>query len=183
MNRCDQCVTLKFQNRIQHYQYDTVKKQWPVLDPQPSLHVNQGEFKLSEFHLHQKGEHKLNGSSFPLEIHFVYLDALGNGLVLGFVAKRAKKSSSLFEKLLNNESLRIPKLQNYWIYTGSLTSPPNAPSGVSINWFVARNKLKISKQLLAQFKPLSKPAKPLEERAGRSIGYCSCTGFESSKLS
>jgi carbonic anhydrase len=150
---------------------------WNVKSPIPHLQVNGTRFSFLQFHLHQPAEHTLNGRFFPLELHFVYEDESGNPFALAFVAKLShRKTSSFFSNLVKHRSLRIPDIQSYWVYTGSLTTKP-LPSPTSVNWLVNKKYLRISRKDLRRLLARSKESRELQNRAGRSICFCSSSNI------
>ena len=163
----------QYNRKVKHFKYDAQDKVWNVLD-RILLLVNNNLFRLHEFHVHQKGEHTLNGKHFPIELHCVFQDKDERILVLGFLAKQSSFSSSFFRDLLDSSSskLKLPELNGntFYNYIGSLTGPP-FPSTSNVNWFVSAQTLKITREDLEKLKSRSKNSRPLQPRNGRPISY------------
>src|SRR5438105_15491360 len=87
---------LTFDKKVSRYAYDSENKIWIVGEPIPNLITNRQSFYLFEFHIHQRGEHPLNGKIYPLEFHAVFLNGKGYIVHLAYVADVAEESSTLF---------------------------------------------------------------------------------------
>ncbi|XP_034940495.1 carbonic anhydrase-like isoform X2 [Chelonus insularis] len=127
---------------------------------------------------HSGSEHKINGESFPLEMHMVhfnrrynsYSNALnyrdGLAVVAVMFALSSEDQSLLLSKILANSS------ENYAVYFGSLTTPP-CTEGVA--WFVSLQPLPVSTTEMHKFRSLQLANnddhnnRPIQPRNGRSI--------------
>lgn len=148
-----------------------------------AITVNGKRYRFLQFHFHQKGEHTLDGRSFPLELHIVHQDSItGSLVVLGVLFQQSNTDNPFISKIVNNipsekkkpvqtqESLLlsdvIPADPSYYTYTGSFTIPP-CSSGVG--WIVFKQPLPVSAAQLARFTRVypggnSRPIQPLNTR-------------------
>jgi carbonic anhydrase len=162
-------------------EYDSQNKQWNVTSEVKVIN-NGCEYKLIQFHLHQPGEHKVDGKTYPIEIHFVF-ESTGTQnpsmFVIGYLAKLNLKSSRLFRHLVSNKEFHLPNFKQHYTYAGSLTTPPFE---INVNWNVVANILYITEKDLGQLKSKSKSARPIQSRNGRDIilvhNYCDEEGHQ-----
>ena len=64
---------------------------------------NDTNYKLLQFHVHQKAEHTIDDKKYDLELHFVFVSDEGFIFALGFLTKAVsaeKYTSKIFQKLL-----------------------------------------------------------------------------------
>ncbi len=134
------------------------------------LNHNAKRFDLVQFHFHEPAEHLIEGVRYPLEIHLVHTSKDGDICVLGIMAKEGKNSEP-FEFLehflpldqqetkLINQSFDIrttlPVNQNYFVYKGSLTTPPCTEN---VTWFIFKDPISVSEvqvELLKKFMPIN----------------------------
>ncbi|MDR2691282.1 MAG: carbonic anhydrase family protein, partial [Dysgonamonadaceae bacterium] len=54
-------------------------------------------YVLQQFHFHAPGEHKIDGESFPMELHLVHKDEQGNLAVIGVMIARGAENKALKE--------------------------------------------------------------------------------------
>lgn len=154
------------ENIISHY--DPNLKQWNVLN-QINTSNNELHYKLSEFHLHQPGEHVINDKHYPLEIHFVFEDLDDFSiLVIGYVFKLASKSSKLISRIIKDKPFSFPKLSSYYSYPGSLTTQP---FDFNVSWIVMSQPLSVTEKDLEILATRSKNARRIHPRNGRDIVY------------
>ena len=55
---------------------------------------------LAQFHFHAPSEHRIDGESWPLELHLVHLTATNSIAVVGTMIKIGQKTSPFMEELL-----------------------------------------------------------------------------------
>jgi len=107
------------------------------------------KFELLQIHFHHPSEHTINGKAFPMEIHFVHRSGDHEYVVIGVFAKYGNPNSTI-QKLWNhipseidkekivkdhyiNARTLFPKQKGYFLYNGSLTTPPCSEN---VTWFV-----------------------------------------------
>ena len=168
---------IKYNRFIKNYKLEKQELEWNHISPSVHLKTNHTHFTLKSFHIHQPGEHSLNHKKYNLELHFVFAsDSNSNDLlVLGFLAKEVlfpQESSKIFARLIKNKKFKIPNFlkTSFWRYTGSLTGEEN-PSTENVNWIVSNKILNITREQLEILFHLSRPSKPLQDRAGREISF------------
>lgn len=156
------------ERKVKRYSYNQDKLQWDVSNSKPVfLETNMSAYMLEQFHLHQKGEHTLFKKSYPIEVHFVYVNRQGSILALGFLARKSQHhTSSFFQHLLANKPVEIPRLEEYFSYSGSLTTPP---FNKNVQWGVSAKVLKITQKDLQRLVSQSKGSRKLQERQGRGV--------------
>jgi carbonic anhydrase len=134
-------------------------------------------FDLEQFHFHHPSEHTLNGSHFPLEIHFVHRSASAKRLILAvFVAEGREHPllHTLFDHLPHvHEKIRLsadpaslfPEDRQFVEYEGSLTTPP---CNEGITWVVLTTPISASTAQIGQFAAVfphnNRPLMPLNGR-------------------
>ena len=151
-----------------------------------SLHGQ--SYTLSQFHLHDPSENQVNGSTYPMELHFVNQSASGAETVVAVflqlgnynpalqtVLDAASKdltqpnSTTTINTPINFSGLLPPNLEG-WFYQGSLTTPPLSQP---VNWLVLSTPITLSYQQLQQYEavaggagflPNARPIQPLDGR-------------------
>ncbi len=146
-----------------------------------SITVDQQEFKLLQFHFHAPSENHINGTSYPLEAHFVHADSNGNLAVIAVMYKEGKENKGLkqawknipkhkgeqhkFSKLITAQDF-LPANKKYYRFNGSLTTPPCSEG---VRWLVMKTIETASQQQINAFKqilhePNNRPLQPLNAR-------------------
>jgi carbonic anhydrase len=139
-------------------------------------------YKLKQFHFHTPSENQVGGHSFPLEAHFVHQSEDGKLAVVAILFVPGEPDPTiarLWEKLpmnagdenkLNNYALKPlqfeDKLQNYFRYNGSLTTPPCTEG---VRWIVMKQPYHVSRQQVEKLQkalkhPNNRPVQPLNAR-------------------
>lgn len=140
------------------------------------------EFKLMQFHFHTPSEHRLNGMSYPLEVHFVHVcpETKKNAVVGIFFDIAYGPSNDFCQKLApvptrftsggisdvkekdqsaELKGLPLKKIQEHlaahpaYHYSGSLTTPPCSEE---IKWYVSKEPLKLDVGEFLRFKEIMK---------------------------
>lgn len=144
------------------------------------LVLDGAEYTLAQFHFHHLSEHTVNGTRFPMEVHFVHKAASGSGLaVIGvffvegadnpalkplWAAMPAEQGEKPLAGLLNAKDL-LPATTGAYRYEGSLTTPPCSEI---VNWVVLREPIAASPAQIAVFAKLfpdnARPVQPLNRR-------------------
>ena len=136
----------------------TIEAEYPH-DGANFLEIGGKEFDLLQFHFHTTSEHAIDGSTSPMEAHFVHRHHDGGLAVIGvflepgaFNAEWQKVSQhmgSLPDKdddvvhptdLINAEAL-LPIDSSGYFYEGSLTTPP---ASHPVNWSVFATPVEVS---------------------------------------
>ena len=147
--------------------------------PGPGLLVGGRRFELQQFHFHHASEHLVDGTRWPMELHFVHADAEGRLAVVGVLIAEGEANPAadlLWQALVDEpESLGhvdvdpaalLPATTRAWRYRGSLTTPP-CSEGVS--WIVLADTITFSAPQIAAFTnfhaPNCRPVQPLGRRS------------------
>jgi carbonic anhydrase len=122
--------------------------------------VDGQRYEVIQGHFHSPSEHRINGESFPMEIHLVHANENGDLAVLGILFEEGEEND-----LLNHlDSFRPPDMapytepidynelftsrDEYFRYSGSLTTPPCSEG---VLWTVFKNPLIASKEQIERF--------------------------------
>jgi carbonic anhydrase len=141
---------------------------------------------LAQFHFHAPSEHTVDGVSYPMEAHFVHVDAAGKPVaVVGVFIKAGKENPALakaFQVLpaksgdksapagatIDAHAL-LPADKTFFTYAGSLTTPPCTEG---ITWFVLKTPIELSPAQIAAFTKLEHLAhtnRPIQSLGGRVV--------------
>lgn len=152
-------------------------------DAGSSIVVDGQTYTLLQFHTHTHSEHTVNGTSYPMEIHFVHKnDATGKLAVIGvFVEEGAENSilshlvdhlpatkDAVYDDAANTFAAAdlLPSDKSYFTYSGSLTTPPCSEI---VTWIVMEHPIEASTAQIHDFEALehenARPVQPLEGRA------------------
>lgn len=150
---------------------------------------NGRKYNLIQIHFHVPSEHKLNNQAYPMEAHLVHKSAEGDLLVLGVFFKVddsndyfsdlfeskpfAEQQEELVSPVKLNPADLVGSVKKYYVYQGSLTTPPCAEG---VTWIIAKNPSELSSKQLATFKDKITPfnARPMQALHGRSVGCEGC---------
>lgn len=140
-----------------------------------SLTIGDERFELLQLHFHTPSEHYINGTPFPMELHFVHRNQSGELAVLGVMFKVGETNPAL-DTLWNaagsdasvsvsTEDL-LPQKLSYFRYDGSLTTPPCSEG---VKWHVVPHPVSVSEEQLLAFQELfpvnARPIQPKHNRA------------------
>jgi carbonic anhydrase len=154
------------------------------VDEGSTLTTERGVYTLKQFHFHAQSEHTIDGSHFPLEVHFVHQSAEGKFAVVSALFQEGEANENLakiiahFPKAKGESShlpdvkldliFHLPATAAAYTYMGSLTTPPCSEN---VEWLVFRDPVSASKEQLEAFSsrlsPSNRPTQPLN---GRVIG-------------
>lgn len=144
------------------------------------LHVGQTTYELQQFHLHVPSEHLINGVPGRAELHLVHKSADGNFAVVGILLQQGAKNDAIGRMLAAgttkdqmvstdqpfDASVLIPPGSGYYMYNGSLTTPP-CTEGVL--WLILNQPGEIDDAQVAQFQSqFGNNARPEQALNGRS---------------
>lgn len=146
-----------------------------------SITIDGRTSKLVQFHFHTPSEYKVDGESFPLELHLVHKDDTGALAVVGVLIKEggvnptleqifwggpaeAGKTQRLIDVKTDLMAL-VPKVNTYFRFMGSLTTPPCSEG---VNWYEMRTPIEASMAQIQKFQQLfpmnARPVQPLNNR-------------------
>jgi carbonic anhydrase len=145
------------------------------------LFLNGRTYHLNQFHFHDPSEHRIDGRTYPMEIHLVHRDPKGHVVVIGVLVETGSPSESLedlwgmlptradeqsSEHAFNPRTL-LPSSSHHFSYHGSLTTPPCTEG---VQWIVLRDPISMSAQQIAQFVSIiGKNARPVQPLHGRRV--------------
>lgn len=149
--------------------------------PGSFLRIGQERYRLVQFHFHTPSEHRLQGQTYPMELHFVHSNAFGELAVVG-VFLREGAANPVIQKIwdhiphgagvgehdeeIDPEDL-LPVNREYYRYAGSLTTPPCTEG---VRWRVLHDPIDVSAAQIDEFQeifPLN--ARPLQPLNGRRV--------------
>jgi len=150
--------------------------------PGNSIEVMGRRFELVQFHFHRPSEERIEGKSFDMVAHLVHKDAGGRLAVVAVLLERGA-AHPLVQSVWNNLPLEkgdevsarnpldlnqlLPKDTRYFIYMGSLTTPPCSEG---VLWIVMRQPVTVSAEqidVFARLYPMN--ARPIQQASGRLI--------------
>lgn len=144
-------------------------------------------YNLKQFHFHTPSEHALNGRQTVLETHFVHQNDKGEYLVVGVLSELgvadpvlaslwtylptdSGKPLPIADLLVNPKDL-MPTTEDFYVYAGSLTTPP-CTEGVT--WLVFTSTLNVSTEQADSLAQLfGTNARPLQARNERDFIHLS----------
>ncbi|KAI8835718.1 alpha carbonic anhydrase [Chytridium lagenaria] len=122
------------------------------------------QYTLRQFHFHSPSEHHIDGKYFPLEVHFVHMNAANQINVVGALFDFSDNETNPFLNVVENAfptqkdtSMTISRMDltfakdflaasPFYTYSGSLTTPPCSEG---VLWTVAKKPMPIT---MAQFR-------------------------------
>ena len=138
-------------------------------------------YELVQFHFHKPGEEKIDGKGHDMDAHLVHQGPNAKLIVLA-IQLDAGKENRLIKALWDNlpkekgkenvvEAVKInaldllPDNKGYYLYAGSLTTPP---CNEEVTWFVLKAPVQVSADQIARFAKLypmnARPVQPLNDR-------------------
>jgi carbonic anhydrase len=151
-------------------------------EPGSSIAVNGVSLALKQFHFHHPSETAIDGQHYDMELHLVHVDPAANRTAVVSVLIKSGAENPLLHVLLGNvpqtmgeEVTRkkivinaasfLPADQNYYMYDGSLTTPPCTEP---VRWYVMKTVIEASPTQIAAFAKLypdnARPVQPLDGR-------------------
>jgi carbonic anhydrase len=131
--------------------------------PGNSLDVDGQTFELIQFHLHSPSEHRIQGESFALEVHFVHQNDNGDRAAVSVLFREGLRNDGIATieasapaKVGTSKPLDtpiadleiMPEGRAHYRYSGSLTTPP-CTEGVL--WLVVKEVGSVSREQVEQF--------------------------------
>jgi len=149
--------------------------------PGSTLAVHGREFELKQFHFHAPSENRIEGKSYPMEMHLVHADKEGNLAVVAVMITEGGENATLAkiweqmpeqaggkEELQERISVKglLPASNDYYRFNGSLTTPPCIEG---VRWYVLKQPLTVSADQVKKFRhimhhPNNRPVQPVYAR-------------------
>jgi|TARA_R110002124_G_scaffold91842_1_gene233630 carbonic anhydrase len=146
--------------------------------------IGSDAYDLVQFHFHAPSEHTLNGTAYPLEIHFVNRNADGALAVVGVFVGEGKTNPALAALLAAvpaqegetgvtrpgvYPALLLPEDRHYFAYAGSLTTPPCTEG---VRWNVLSTPIEASAdQIAALSAALGRSNRAVQPMNARSAAF------------
>jgi carbonic anhydrase len=151
-------------------------------EPGSSITINGIALPLTQFHFHHRSETEIDGQKYDLELHLVHEDpAAGRAAVVAVLIKNGSENALLRQllsqvpqkigevvekkKIVINAADFLPADQNYYVFDGSLTTPPCSEP---VKWYVLKTTIEASPSQIAAFAKLypdnARPVQPLNGR-------------------
>jgi carbonic anhydrase len=149
--------------------------------PGSLLKVNGREFELKQFHFHVPSENRIEGRSYPMEMHLVHADKDGNLAVVAVMITQGGENTTMekiwaqmpeqagekraLEERISAAGL-LPASADYYRFNGSLTTPPCTEG---VRWYVMKQPLTVSAGQVEKFRhimhhPNNRPVQPVYAR-------------------
>jgi len=151
--------------------YYTIEADYGSGSSQNSITFNDVTYNLIQFHFHEPSEHTITGfDPAPMEVHLIHQAVDKNGITdpngaklvigvlinvgeantgFGAVMTALKEHNSPMQTIDANQMIPSATSQNFFTYTGSLTTPPCTPG---ITWVVMATPITISQAQLDSYK-------------------------------
>ena len=139
-------------------------------------------YDLQQFHFHRPSEERINGKSFDMSVHLVHKDGAGRQAVVALLLERGTAQSAIqmvwnnlpLEKhdiirptTLFNASDLLPAQHEYFIYMGSMATPPCSEG---VLWMVMKQPVQAAPAQMALFSRLYPyNVRPTQPSSGRII--------------
>ncbi len=151
-------------------------------EPGSHIELEGDRFDLVQFHFHHPSEHLLEGQGYPMELHLVHRNAMGDFAVIGVMIEVGPENSALagvWENLVPvytaltpttasvDANQLLPQAVTSYRYSGSLTTPPCSES---VQWIIMDHPIQLSTPQIAAFETLV-PAnnRPRQSQNKRSL--------------
>lgn len=153
-----------------------------------AIRLGNNKFELAQLHFHSPSEHLLQGKSYPLEMHLVHKNEVGNLAVVGVLFKEGSENRFLGDiwshlpetqkvirmvsSVLVNPMNLLPQEHQFFQYSGSLTTPPCTED---VEWNISQKILEASRDQILRFQSFYKmnarPVQPLNGRLIKRAGF------------
>lgn len=156
------------------------------VDDGSALEIDKERYKLIRFHFHRPSEETISGKPAAMTAHFVHLGEVSKKIVvLGVLLKEGKENATIQsiwaaqpedklkfstfkvgwrDKKINPAAL-LPANLSYYMYEGSLTTPP-CTEGVT--FYILKEQVDISKGQVEAF-PFKLNARPVQKLGDRKV--------------
>jgi carbonic anhydrase len=152
-------------------------------DPGSSIVVNGISLPLAEFHFHHPSETEIDGKKFDMELQLVHQDPAGGRTAVVVILIKSGAENALLRDLLSHAPSKIgevvdkkkvvinaagflPVDQNYYVFDGSLTTPPCSEP---VKWYVLKQAIEASPSQITAFARMypdnARPVEPSNDRA------------------
>jgi carbonic anhydrase len=150
------------------------------VDKGSSLMLDGKRYDLVQFHFHTPSEHTIDGRSFPMELHLVHQASDKSAAVIAVMLSEGAPNmlmTRFWERLPKTEGeaetgvsiavrdLLPHNIDDYFTYSGSLTTPPCTEN---VRWIVLKQSVELSKSQIAAFRAVfrvnARPTQPLGAR-------------------
>jgi carbonic anhydrase len=150
-----------------------------------ALTLDDGAYRLLQFHFHTPSEEQIDGQSYPLVAHLVHRSEQGQLAVVGVLFKVGQENAALkpvFAQLPAQADTKrpldapidpaalLPADRAHYTLAGSLTTPPCSEG---VRWHVLKTPVELSAAQLSAFKTLyamnARPVQPLNGRTVRLV--------------
>ena len=141
-----------------------------------TLRVGNDVYRLVQFHFHHPSEHRINGTSTPMEVHFVHVLPSGAYGVVGMMMKAGRHHASFARIVATmpeqegppvkadpaiNPNAFVPFRRGYFRYAGSLTTPPCSET---VAWMLLEEPIEVAGADIERFaKIFANNARPLQK--------------------
>lgn len=150
--------------------------------PGQNIRVMEHTYHLIQFHFHKPSEERVNGRRYDMVVHLVHKDDEGHLAVVALLVE-AGPDNPIIQSVWNNLPLEqgmvvspsplldlsklLPAKPDYWIYMGSLTTPPCTED---VLWMVMKQPIPASPDQISIFGRLyPHNARPTQPDHGRLI--------------
>lgn len=133
------------------------------------LEIDSTRYPLTDIHIHNPSEHRINGNQFPLEIHFVHTSVEGEQIIVAQFAEFGKNNPALSTLLTNfargavqiketsikfalNPADLMAPFHGYYTYTGSTTY---GSCMQDVTWYILKDIIEINKSQADQIRRMT----------------------------
>lgn len=150
-------------------------------DGDHTLTIEEDSYSLLQFHAHTPSEHTLDGTSYPMAVHFVHQNDQGQLAVIGVLIESGEANpayagyadgaaGTASEMTPISVRSMLPASLEYFTYSGSLTTPPCSEG---VRWIVLKESITLSAEQIEAFASehgmTNRPVQPLEGRVVQSM--------------
>jgi len=150
--------------------------------PGSTLSIGNDAFTLIQFHFHHPGEHTFANKPYAMEAHFVHRSD-GGALAVLAVMMKPGSANAVFNKIVAtmphqagqpvkadpkiDPHALIPSERGYYVYAGSLTTPPCSEV---VSWLLLREAITVARADIDAFAKLfPMNARPVQKHNRRFV--------------